>query len=123
MNAHHSKQAIPHCMAISYLTPKQCLKVKSSIVDINNHLNQVSPTFDSLNRELSLGFYLIDTFSDCFFFYIVNQKDAKAKITYQDKLKNIYKDLSNSHDTMLIISNTNVKNNITTVISYIMRLS
>ena len=51
----------------------------------------------------------------------MNQKDAKARITHQDKLKNIYKDSSNSHNTMLIISNTNIKNNITTVVLHIQR--
>ena len=46
---------------LSHLTSKQCLKVRSSIIDINNHFNQVFSAFDNLNKELFLGFYLIDT--------------------------------------------------------------
>lgn len=108
-------------MAISHLTPKQCLKVKSSIIDTNTCLNQVLPAFDSLNRELSLGFCLVDTFPDYFFFYIVNHRSVEVKIAYKNKLKNIYIDSFNSHDTMLIITDASVKNNIATTVSYIWR--
>ena len=67
LNRHYSKNTKPHCMATSQFMIKQWLKIKSSIVDTNNHLNKVFSTFDSLNRELSSGFYLINTFPDCFF--------------------------------------------------------
>ena len=50
-------------MAMNYLAPKQQLKIKSLIVDTNNYLNENFLSFDNLNRELSPGFYLIDTFS------------------------------------------------------------
>jgi len=90
-------------------------------MDTNNYLNQVLPAFDSLNRELSLGFCLVDTFPDHFFFYIVNHKSAEARIVHQNKLKNIYMKSFNSHDTMLIITNASVKNNITTTILHIQR--
>jgi len=106
---------------LSCLTSKQCLKVKSSIVDINNHLNQVFSVFDNLNKELSLEFYLMDTFSDCFSFHTVNCKNSKVRTTYQNKLKNIYSDSTNYHDIVLIISNASVKNNIATLVSYIQR--
>ena len=108
-------------MATSHLTSKQCLKVKSSIIDTNTCLNQVLPAFDSLNRELSLGFCLVDTFPDYFFFYIVNYRSVEVKIAYKNKLKNIYIDSFNSHDTMLIITDASVKNNIATTVSYIWR--
>ena len=49
-------------MTTCHLISKQCLKIKSSIVDTNNCLNEIFPAFDSLNQELSLGFCLIDTF-------------------------------------------------------------
>jgi len=97
------------------------LKVKNSIVDINNHLNQVFSVFDNLNKELSLEFYLIDTFSDCFSFHIVNCKNFKVRTAYQNKLKNIYSDSTNYHEIVLIISNASVKNNIVTLVSYIQR--
>ena len=82
LDIHHSKQANPYCMATSCLTPKQCLKIKSPIVNTNNCLNQVLPAFDSLNKELSLEFCLIDNFPNCFFFHIVDCKDVEARTAH-----------------------------------------
>ena len=82
LNIHHSKQADPYCMATSCLTPKQYLKIKSPTVDTNNCLNQVLPAFNSLNKELSLGFCLIYNFSNCFSFHIVDCKDVKARTAH-----------------------------------------
>ena len=97
------------------------MKVKSPIVDTNNCLNQVFSTFDNLNREISLGFHVINTFPNHFFFYTVNCKDAEVRATQQNKLENIYKNSTNCYDTVLIISDASVKNNITTLVSYIWR--
>jgi len=55
-------------MTISYITTKQWLKIKSSIVNTNNWLNEKFPSFNSLNKEISPGFCLVDIFSDCFSF-------------------------------------------------------
>jgi len=41
-------------------------------MDTNNWLNEIFPSFDSLNKDFSLGFHLIDIFSDCFSFISVN---------------------------------------------------
>ena len=121
LGVYHSKQTDPHCIAMSCLTPKQYLKMKSLIVDINNHLNQVLPAFDSLNRKLSLGFHLIDNFPNCFSFHMIDHKDAKARTAHHNKLENIFKDSSQNNDIILVISNTSVKNNITTLVLYIRR--
>jgi len=49
-------------------------------MNTNNHLNEVFLIFDSLNKELSPAFHLINTFSSHFSFYSVNRKDTDAKI-------------------------------------------
>ena len=49
-------------MATSKLIFKQSLKIKSPIMDINHHLNEVLLAFDSMNKELSLGFCLVDRY-------------------------------------------------------------
>ena len=36
LDKHHSKKTLLHYIAMSYLMLKQCLKIKSSIIDINN---------------------------------------------------------------------------------------
>jgi len=90
-------------------------------MNTNTCLNQVLLAFNSLNRELSLEFCLVDTFPDYFSFYIVNHWSVEVKIAYKNKLKNIYIDSFNSYDTMLIITDASVKNNIATTVLYIWR--
>ena len=46
-------------------------------------------------------------------------KDDKARTIHLNNLNNIYQDSSNSPDTIFIISDASVKNNIVTSISYI----
>ena len=103
LDEHHSQKATSYCIATCYLIPKQHMKIKSSIIDINNYLNGIFLAFDSLNQELSPGFCLIDTFPNHFSFYLANCKNTDTKITHQNKLKNIYKSSSNNQDTILII--------------------
>jgi len=43
-------------MATSKLMAKQQLKIKSPIVDVNNQLDEIFPSFDSLNKEILLDF-------------------------------------------------------------------
>ena len=90
-------------------------------MDINYCLYQVLPDFDSLNKELSPGFQLVDTFSDYFSFNVVKHKDAEARTAHINKLENIYQGFSNSPDTVFIISDASVKNNITISVSHIWR--
>jgi len=77
LDKHHFKRAKPYHIAISQLIAKQLSKTKSSIVDTNNCLNEVFPSFDSLNKKLSLGFHLVDFFSN-FFFSDSKPKDPKS---------------------------------------------
>ena len=44
-------------------------------MDINNHLNKVFPSFDSLNKELSLGFCLVDIFSNYYYYFFSKSKE------------------------------------------------
>ena len=78
-------------------------------------------TNNYLNKELSPGFCLIDTFSDHFDFISVNWKDPDILTSYCNRLNNIYEDSLINQDTMLIIADISVKNNIATLISYIYR--
>lgn len=108
-------------MAMTHLIPKQHLKIKSPIMNTNNHFNKVFSSFDSLNKELFPDFHLVNTFSDCFSFLSVNWKNPNALTTHQNRLDNIYKNLLVNQNTMLIISDISVKNNVVTSISHIHR--
>ena len=62
---------------------------------------------------------MINIFSDCFSFISVNQKNPEALVTHQNRLDNIYRNSLTNHDTMLIVLDMSVKNNVTTLILYI----
>ena len=106
-------------LIIYYLIDKQWLKIKSPIIDINTYLNEVIPSFDSLNKEFSLGFCLINTFSDWFSFLSVNQKDIDILRTHCNRLNNIYKDTFSNQNIILIITNICINNNVATLVSHV----
>ena len=108
-------------MATSQLTFKQNLKIKSPIVDINHHLNQILLAFDNLNKELSPGFWLVDTFSNHFSFNVVKYKDAKARTTHLNMLENIYRASKDDPNTLFITSDASLKNNVATSVTHIQR--
>ena len=64
---------------------------------------------------------MIDFFSDHFSFISVNQKDSEALVTHQNRLNNVYKNFLANYDTMLIVSDVSVKNNVATSILHICR--
>jgi len=90
-------------------------------MDTNNWLNEIFSSFDSLNKEFSLGFHLTDIFSDCFSFISVNSKDLEVLFTYQNKLDNIYRNSLANHGTMLIVLDASIKNNVAILIFHICR--
>jgi len=108
-------------MVTSFLTPKQQAKIKSPIIDINNCLNEVLSSFDFLNIKLSSGFRLVDIFSDFFSFTSVNCNNIDVLKTHHFRLDRIYKDFLNNQDTILIIADTSIKNNITTLVFHIQK--
>ena len=117
----HSKKTTLYCMVTSLLILKQQAKIKSLIIDINNCLNEVLSSFDSLNIKLSSGFRLVDTFSDCFSFTSVNCNDINALKNHHFRLDRIYKDFLNNQDTIFIIVDTSIKNNIATLVFHIQK--
>jgi len=114
LDKHYSKKASPIINVPSHT--KTTSKIKSSIVDSNNYLNKVLSSF---NKEFSLGFCLVDTFSDCFLFNIVNCKNMKAKTAHQNKLNKIFDDSISNPNTVIVISDANFKNNVATSSSYV----
>ena len=114
----HSKKIKSHWLSLENLTSKQ-QKLKSFIVDSNNHLNSLFSSFNNLHKELSSGFWLVDNFSNCFSFHTVNCKEKEIKNTYICNLKKIFEDSLLDPKTVTIISNASIKNNIATLILHI----
>ena len=116
LNEHHLKKSKPHCLAMGYLTDKQHSKVKSSVIDTNNCLNKVFPTFNRLYKKLFSGFQLVDTFPDHFPFHTVNRKDNKIKNAHLQNLDKILEDSLSNPNTVLVISDASIKKNVATSI-------
>ena len=98
---------------------KQQAAIKSSIVDTNNCLNEIFLSFDSLNKEFYLGNRLVNFSSNCFSFYKADYSLEEIKAHYYSHLDNIVHNILSGLFTIVIISNTSIKNNITTSIAYV----
>ena len=61
-------------MATTFLTDKQYLKIKSSIIDTNN----------CLNKEFTSGFHLVNIFSGYFFYFSQLSFFKKSTIYYTE---------------------------------------
>ena len=109
----HAFQSQLHCLFLDYISSKQQQRIKSSIVDANDHLNGVFLFFNSLNCELHPGFRLIDIFSSCISFHKTNHCSNESKL---DKI--VFNTLLELN-TVLVASDTSIKNNIATSIAYI----
>ena len=69
---------------------KQRLKIKSSIVDVNNCLNGILPAFNSLHKALSSGFYLVDIFQNCFSLTLQIKKSMiSSALTLKNSIKSL----------------------------------
>jgi len=75
--------------------------------------------FNKPHKELLPGFQLIDNFSNHFSFNTVNSKDTEVKNTHIYTLNKIFNNFFLNPNTILVISNASIKNNIITSILYI----
>ena len=108
-----------HHLFLENIIYKQCLKIKSSVIDANNHLNVIFPSFDSLNSEFSPGSWLVDNFSSHFSFHQVNYKDKESRTAHFCKLDDIVLNASSNFNSIIVVSDVSIKNNIAISIVYI----
>ena len=98
---------------------KQQLKVKSSIIDTNNRLNRVFPSFNMLSTKFSSGNRLVDIFHNYFSFHSINRKSKKSKNVHNHKLNDITLQVLLKPKTMIVVTDANIKNQVITFIAYI----
>jgi len=101
------------------MTSKQQLKIKSFVVDTKNYLNGIFPTFDLLNIKFSSSSRLADTFSSWYSFHQENYKDKESKVTHFCNLDSIVFNVSSNPSSVIVILDTNIKNNVTTSIVHV----
>ena len=115
----HTLASELHWLSLVYITSKQQAKIKISINDANNHLNGIFPSFDSLNDKFCLRLRLIDFFSSCFLFHKADCCSNKSKRAYCNKLNELVFNVSNEPDTVIVVLDTSIKDNIATSIAHI----
>ena len=76
----HTNNTSPHYLLLENITSKQRQKIKSPIIDTNNHLNGIFSSFDSVNNRFSSGFKLLIFFLVIFSFIKQTTKTKKAKL-------------------------------------------
>ena len=68
----------PHCLSLDSLTSFQRVKIKGTIIDINDRFNEILLAFDPLNIEFTSGSRVIDMFANHVSFhpFIKSSKDS-----------------------------------------------
>ena len=105
----------PH--SIKWFTECQKSNIKGHLIDSNNKLFRVSPSFSPLNPEFILGSRVVDIFPDQFLFNLANKGINDNLRTQQ--LDDITLQSSSSPNTAIIVTDASVKNDIATSISHI----
>ena len=99
--------------------PRQRLLLKGLIVDANNRLNGISSFFDSLSNEFFPSDRLIDIFTSHILFHSTNRRNKKSRKMYIQKLNKITFEAFLDSKTAVIVSDTSIKNQVTTSIVHI----
>jgi len=98
---------------------KQQAAIKSSIVNVNSHLNGIFLCFDPFNTEFHLENRLIDFFPSHFSFYKADCSSKESKSHHFSSLNSIMLTILSDLSTVVVVSDTNIKNNIATLITHI----
>ena len=102
----------PHLLSLSFLSKHQHELIKSLVVNIDNHFNEVFLSFDPLNPEFVPGVRIIDTFSSCFSFPIFIKYNKDSLKSQAQQLDEIAIESLNFSSSTLVITDASVKNNI-----------
>ena len=95
------------------------MKIKSTIVDMGDKFNKVFLVFDPLNREFSPSSRIINSFANCFSFHSFKKSSNKYFKSHSLLLNDLMISSSLDFSHALVVTNTSIKNNITTSIAHI----
>ena len=117
MDNHSNPQVKLSPYFINSLTSCQKTIAKGHLIDSNNKLYGVFPTFSPLHPEFNLGSRIVDIFSDQFSFNLVS-KEKNNKKHYQ-QLDEMTLQSSSSPHMAIVVIDASIKNDIATSISYV----
>ena len=114
-----SSSTSPNPHSIGSLTNRQKNITKGHLIDSCIKSYGIFPSFSPLNQEFIPGSRIIDIFSDCFSFNLVNKKEKEKNKIHTQELDNMVLHNSLSSHAALIITDASIKNDIATSISHI----
>ena len=88
-------------------------------MDINNRLNRILSSFNSLSNEFSPSSRLIDIFPSWLLFYLSNQVSKDSRVVYICKLNKYILHTLTDLKMVVVVSDTSIKNQIATSIVHI----
>ena len=106
---------IPH--SINTLTNCQRTIIKGHLINSNNKLYGVFPSFSPLHLELLPGSKIVDNFSDWFSFNLAN-KGKNDKLRFQQLDKMVLQSSSSLY-TAIVVTDASIKNDIATSILHV----
>ena len=109
----------PHDLSLSTLTKRQCGLLKSHVINIDNRFNEVFPAFNPINLELQPENRISDIFSNQFSFHSFSSSNDPSFKSHIHQLNALAVDSSTSSRNALVITDTSVKNNVTSSIAHI----
>jgi len=119
LKARLSDNVKPHLFSLDKHIPRQYVIIKSPIVDMDNEFNKIVLFFSLFNYEFSPGNKLIDVFSNQFSFYLVNKKSNNNVKSYLTKLNNLILQVLSNSQSVIVVTDTSIKNQVATSISHI----
>ena len=104
---------------IGSLTNCQRTLTKGHLIDSSIKSNGIVPSFSPLDPEFSPGHCIIDNFSNCFSFNLVNRKEKEIHKIHAQELDEMVLSNSSIPNTALVITDASIKNDIAMSISHI----
>ena len=104
---------------IGSLTNCQRSLTKGHLIDSSIKSYRIFPSFSSLDPEFFPGRRIIDNFSNCFSFNLVNKKDKNPIKTRGQELDEMVLQNSSSSHSAIMITDASIKNDIAMSISHI----
>ena len=117
MDEPHNVHNKPTPHSINMLTKCQKTIIKGHLIDSNNKLFGIFPSFSPLNLKLNLGSRIVDVFSDQFSFNLVNRE--KNNKTHFQQLNEMTLYSSSSPHMAIIVTDASIKNNIAISVSHV----
>ena len=116
IDSSNSESSSQHPSSLNFLTSHQRSLIKSHVVDMDNRINGIFPSFSPLHFKLSPGYRVIDNFSDHIVFNLHSKQKEDKTCAHQ--LDNMVIESFSSLLTAIVVTDANIKNNTAISISH-----